>query len=328
MRWLKSLVLAAVAMFVAAPTVRAETLDAKRVPGGVKWLLHIDADALRASGLWKILREDIEKNPEWAPGVAHIEELTGMKFPDQLHGITVFGSTFTESGAVILINADVNQTKILNLLQLDPNYTSYKHNNHEVHGWQDKGKQLYGAFHGAGWIAVGQSRDRVEAALDTGDGKGEALKAGAPVANGNAPGLLAYLAGSSLAELKELQAAKTPLINELDMAWLAVGEQEKDMVLRAALTTKTPQVAEQLRASAEGLKAIVTLAAMNENADQGAKFVAELLKFVTVKAQEKVVSADMKMPIDNIRGLIEKAQAMKAAEGAKKAPKAPAAPQE
>ena len=64
----------------------------------------------------------------------------------------------------MLIGAKTDQDKIMGLLQLNPAYSSSKHGSYDVVSWEDKGKTLFGAFHGADQIVMSQSKDNVEAA--------------------------------------------------------------------------------------------------------------------------------------------------------------------
>jgi hypothetical protein len=303
-----------VAVMGVASLVRGVAFDAKRVPAEAKWLLHVDMDALKASKIWQMLAPKLDANPGFNEAVQNVGMLTGFRFPQDLHDVTLFGQSFTEEAVVVLIHAEVDQAKVLTTLAMAEGYRSVKYGQHEVHAWQDKGKQLYGAFASAKVVAIGRSQENMEKAIDLVNGKGESIQAEGGLAAGAKASVIVYVAGEGLAQLRQAQGAKTPLLNDAEMAWVSLGEQEDSVVLRGAVGAKTPQTAEQMRASVEGIKAMVSLAAANENADPKAKAAATAMQNLTAKVREKTLNVEWRVPIDLIRSLINRGENKAAAE--------------
>ncbi|MCY2950736.1 MAG: hypothetical protein NTU53_02015 [Planctomycetota bacterium] len=327
MRWMKPVAMGVVVLLSAATFVRAAVLDGKRVPEDAKWLLHVDMDALRESKTWKtLLQGELEKNPGFQTTVQNVQVFTGFRFPQDLHDVTLYGKAFNEEAGVVVIHATVDSSVLLGQLALAPGYETFRHGDHDVHSWQDKGKQLYGSFQSTSVAVIGRSRENVQKAIDVLDGKAAGMKMGWGVTEGAKGTVLAYVGGSGLAELRQMQRVKTPLLNEAEMAWVSVGEQEGSLVLRAAVGTKTARAAEQMKALADGMKAMVALAAANENADAKAKAASAAMESLSTKVQEKTVSAELRVQLDTLRKLISlggakgggDAEAPKAAEGGAK----------
>jgi hypothetical protein len=316
MRSAKWITLALVAMLGFVAPAFARPLDVKKVPADVKWLIHIDVDALVASSVWKIADAQLQKNPELQTGIATVEMITGAKLPKDLHDITVLGKAFGPDAPVVLISATINKDQLLALLQGNVGYSVAKYGPHDVHSWDDKGKTMYGSFHTATQIVMGQDKDQVHAALDLLDGKTPCLKADAALASGAGAGIIAYIAGEGLAQLQD-GLAKSPLVQQMETAWVSLGEAKDTLVLKATIAAKTALVAEQIRASVEGIKAFVTLAAANEKADPKLKAAASALQNLAAKAQDKQVSVEVRVPIAALKDMVENGLLNQKTDGAK-----------
>ncbi|MGE5610511.1 MAG: hypothetical protein ACM359_14770 [Bacillota bacterium] len=305
MRWVRSLTVGMMALALASSLARAAALDPKQVPADAKWVLHVDFDALKESSIGKLILKELEKKDEFQQGILNIELWAGVKLPQDLHDVTLYGKTFDNKTVVVLIRGTIEPAKITNLLQMVSQFNSTKHGERDVYSWQDKGKQLYGSLHGSTLIISGGSQENLDAALDLLDGKGEALKASSGLATGAAAGTLVYVAGDGLSELKQ---AKNPMVNQAETARLSLREQGDQLLLNAAVTAKTAQFAEQMRASLEGIKAMVTLAASNENADPKAKAVAAALQTLTAKSQDKTLNIECRVSTSSLVTLLQNAQ--------------------
>ncbi len=305
MRWMRPIGLTLVVVLGVTTFVRAAALDGKRVPEDAKWLVHVDMDAIRGSKTWKNVVEGLlEKNAGFQTAVQNVQLFTGFRFPQDLHDVTLYGQAFSEEAGVVVIHVTVDSSALLSQLALAPGYECFKHGEHEVHAWQDKGKQLYGSFQSKSVAVIGRSRENVEKAIDVLDGRSAAVKAGAGLAEGAKGAVLAYVGGSGLAELQKLQQAKTPLLNEAELAWVSIGEQEESVVVRAAVGTKTSQTAQQMKALLDGLKAMVSLAAANENADAKTKAAGSALQSLMTTVREKTVSAEWRVSLETVRSLV------------------------
>lgn len=298
------------ANLVAAP------FDAKKVPEGAKWVLHVDMDALRTTEIWKLIDGEIAKNAQADVKLGEIEQFTGIKFPEGLHDVTLFGLGFSEEHVVIVLGAGMDQGKLIGFLQLDPNFKSEKHGGKDVITWidQEKGKRMWGTFYDDKTAAISASPDAVKTFIDTRSGAKKGLSAESPLAAGARSGLIAYMAGKDLAQLKE--AAQNPHVQEAELVSFAVEERGPDVALYASLTTKSAETANQVRMLAEGGKALLGLQMKDPKADPGARMLGEMLQRVDTKVEGKTVSADGKVSLEMIRKLMDMAAGKKAAAAA------------
>lgn len=312
MRWISSSFVAlAMLLWMAAPLC-ARPFEAKQVPADAKWILHVDVDALQASKTWEMFRGEIEQNLEIREKLQGVEMISGMKLPQDLHSITLFGSAFNEGVTVVIIEANADRERLIGLLSQNPSYASSKHGQHDVHAWEDNSKQMYGGFQGTDRVVMGQSRESIVAALDVLDGKAQALQPGAALAGGSGAGVLLYVAGDQLSQLGEAQKARSPLINQVELAWLALSEQNEEIVLKAAIHSKTAEAAEQMRVSLEGIKAIIALAGAAQDADPPARTLTSALQSITARTTEKILNIEGRWRLGALRDFIS---AMKARTG-------------
>ena len=141
--------LAALALYLPALCL-AGALPAKQIPADAKWVLHLDMDAVAKSALWPAIQEKIDATPGAAAKLAEVETFAGMNLPEDLHSISLYGLSFEDDDAVVLLQAKANQQQLLNALQFNPAYTNEKYAGHEILSWDDKGKTKYGGFFGGG----------------------------------------------------------------------------------------------------------------------------------------------------------------------------------
>jgi hypothetical protein len=310
-----ALVMAVVAG-LGAGAARGEAFTPANIPAGARWVVHVDMDAARESALWKLVQTQFiaPHQTEFDQKIRVVETLTGMKFPRDLHDVTLYGVSFAKDEACILVHAAVNQATVIDLLKLDPEFRSETHNDHEVLTWRDKDKDrlLHGAFYGQDRVIVSPEKKLVEGALDALDGKVAVVKADSPLAAfpraaaaGGKESTIVYVAGQGLAELKKAQDPASPLVAQTQAGWLAISEVNGKIVGKAALQTKTEQSATQIQQFVQGMQALVTLTASGENADDKVKAVAAALSSLNIRRDGAVISADIGVSIEALKNLIE-----------------------
>jgi hypothetical protein len=298
---------------------RGEPLTPGNIPATARWVVHVDMDAARDSALWKLVQKKfIEPHQaSFDQKVQIVETITGMRFPRDLHDVTLYGPSFAKDDACIVVHAAVNQATVMDLLKLDPEFRSETHNDHEVLTWRDKDKDrlLYGAFFGQDRAILSPVKKHVEAALDAMDGKVAVLKADSPLAAFPAAGgavagagkeaTIVYVAGQGLSGLKKEQDPMSPVVAQTQAGWLAISEVNGRIVGKAALETKTEQSAQQIQSFVDGMKALVTLTASGEKADDKVKAVAAALGNLNLRRDGAVISADIGVSVETLKNLIE-----------------------
>src|SRR5262245_34111574 len=106
MRWLKSMVCAA--LLAAAQTAWGDSFSPQAVPQDTRWIIHVDVDAARLTPLWELARQRLvlPHQEEIMPRLTVIERITGLKLPQGLHDVTLYGGSFDEADVCIRIHGE------------------------------------------------------------------------------------------------------------------------------------------------------------------------------------------------------------------------------
>jgi hypothetical protein len=306
--------LAAAAIGVASlfTAAHAEPLDPTQVPGDSKWVIHLDMDAVKKSATWKDVYDRMQKQPDFVPKVAELENIFNARFPDDLHGITLFGANFGDKTGVVLIHANVDRKQVESLLAQGPKNTSTPRGDFKLLSWDDNGVQKYGAFFSDSKFLVGEDKDSVTFALDTMAGKAEALKPDAALAAGakadvkadNQPGIMIYLAGEGLAKLREA-AARSPLLVQMKSAWITLAEDKTDIALKLNVTADNAEAAVKMQQAAEGLRAWLGLMATDKKADANLVKLNDLVQKAKLTTKGSEVSLEARLDQKQVPVLLD-----------------------
>lgn len=309
----KQCLLAMSLIAAASSAAMADPFDAKIVPADAKWVIHIDVDAVAKSAFWPMVEQRINGNPNAQAGVQKFETIAGMTLPQDLHSVTLYGLGFNETEGIVVAKANANQQQLLALLQMNPSFNSVTHGEHEIVSWEDKGKTMHGAFFSTDRVVISQTQENVEKALDLLDGKGDALKADSVLAQPAGAGVLAGIASDAVAELaKKPENKNNPIFANITSAWITLSEQNQNVTLKGTFGAADPTKAQQLKTSAEGLRALGMMLATNENADPKLKMIAPLLPPLEITSQGTNVMLNWNFPFAQIKTLAEQIQAARA----------------
>ena len=299
---LKRHLLLALPLLSLATLVHADPLDIKTVPADSKWVLHLDADALTKTQTWKLLQPKLQQNPKFTEGVANLQKIFAARFPDDLHGITLFGPSFDQKLAVLVVSANVDQERLKTLLSVNESYSSQTISGNTVHGWIDKGKQMYGGFADGNRLVISQTADRVAAAMDTLAGKADFLKDDTLVGGDTKAGVIAYAAGSELAKLVAMKATNNPVISKMQSGWFSGSEDQAGAELKGHVIFADEKVAQNIIKSIEGIKAALSF---NDSDDPKAALMADALNGLTATTAGKAVDLQWTLPTPLIGQFIE-----------------------
>ena len=174
---------------------------------------------------------------------------------------------------------------------------------------------MSGAFLADDVLVLGRTSADVGRMLDLAAGRekpaaAEGLLAGA--ADGTE--LMAYLAANGLAELQRKHPV-SPLISQVTSARVSLAERGDDVTLRAVLNATSPDIAKQVKGAMEGFKALMGLAALDDDGDDDAKALAEISQRATLAVEGSTVTLDLPMPVARVRDLIEGDEEKKATSG-------------
>jgi hypothetical protein len=307
-------------LLVTAGSLVAAPLPAGAIPGETRWVIHLNVDAARGTALWELLRTKFvePRREELTPKVAAIENITGTKLPRDLHDVTLFGVAFDEATLGLLIHAPINEERVTAILKLDPEFRSSDHNGHALLTWRDKDRDrlMYASFLSGELVVLSPSAKTVATVLDTFDGKAPALKEPRLLPPGAGAGGAAtrpatmgepvlWLASTHVSELPRRQAADSPFLVKVDSASLGVGLSAERLWARAAADATDEKAAQQLSAAADGLKAMVLLAASDDRANARVRMLANALQNLTITRQGLELSADWSIGMESVDAILE-----------------------
>ena len=198
-------------------------------------------------------------------------------------------------------------------LQLNPAYGSQPFGEYQVVTWDDKGKKMFGAFHDESTVIIGRSSENVEGALKTIDAKAPSIETGSALAAGGKPQVLLYVAAKDLPELKQNGQPRSPIVADLENAWISLSEKGEDALLQASVMSKTAEAAEQMKSALEGIKAMVSLSANSDNPDPNAKNAAIALTRLKATTDNRTMNIDWPISLDLVRPIVDQVTRQKSA---------------
>ena len=168
------------AVWALAAAVQAAPLSLKQVPANAKWLAHVDFDSMRGHVLAKHMRDEImEKHKDAQARIDKFGAEMGMDVRNDLHGVTLYGTSFTPHQGVVIVNANVDQILLLKKAEKAPGHKVTKYGSYDLHSWtQDKerhGPPPNAAFFKPSILVFASSLDELKAALDVLGGKAASL---------------------------------------------------------------------------------------------------------------------------------------------------------
>jgi hypothetical protein len=153
----------------------AGALDRQQIPAGSAWVFHFDLDGFRLSQFGQLVTDEI--------GASHhekinaLQELLGSNLLTDIRSVTLYGADADEKNVVSLIKGTYNREKLTAVLKLNSTYAEIPHGDITLYSWvDDKSKRTQvGAFAGDNLIAISQSQQALETALNVLDKQQPAL---------------------------------------------------------------------------------------------------------------------------------------------------------
>jgi len=278
----------------------ADAFDPKTVPADAKWVVHADLDAARDTKTFDVIRGRFLAADGAQMKLDQMEMITGLKIPDGLNDVTLYGSEAGDMAAVIIVHGKIDRDRTLKSLHMAQQFSSTSHGTYEVLTWldTDKNQTMFGAFHDDTHAIIGHSEKNIETALDTMDGKADSINADSPLASGAKPQLLIYVAARDLPELHGAAGKPNPIIGAVDAGWISLSEKDDMVTVAADLNGSTAEKAAKLQQLLMGVKAFIGLNAANEDADPVAKAVGAADKTFTATLKDTTVSVSWPMPVE------------------------------
>jgi hypothetical protein len=330
MKWPAAL--AVLLVWAAGAAAWGDPLSGAALPADTRWVIHVDVDAARlATPLWDLTRTRIIEPREalLSAPLRTVETVTGMKLPQDLHDVTLYGTAYDEAAVCLVIHGKMDQTSVLAYVRKDPEFRQQDRNGHTILTWRDKARDrlTYAAFAKDDIAVISPSTKVLEDALDARDGRLPGLKPDSPLAPAASRQFILWLAGRDLSDLPRAQKVETPLMSALESASLSIRWANDRVITESVAQAKTDQAARQLQAVAEGIKALVALSASDEHAPPRVRLLSDALQNLTVQAQGQSVRSEWPLDITKIESVMNMAAPPAAtAPTTAPAPKRPAPP--
>jgi len=315
-------------------SAHAAPLDPADVAAGAKWFVHIDFDAARASKVGERIHIEALKDEHVKKALAKLQDEIGMDPQRDLHGATLYGTTFTPHTGVLIVFATADKDKLMAGLKAKPDFIALKtvDGDHELYTWTEhmchkpkdgktapepKSKEscghprmghdfmggehkhtVWAAFpkHGVGVFA--DSATDLKAALDVLGGNGGATSS-SPLFPAAPKGTVFSGAVAGLTALR--LPTRMPLANKIDSISFAAGESDGEDFDHIKVTMTGADVTKQVKSIIDGFQALASL----HLADHP-----EALKMVSglkAEADGKVLSIEWKASSDDVINFGEKA---------------------
>lgn len=122
------LAIAAGALVLAAAAISAQAapLEPGEVAANAKWFVHIDFDALRNSKIGEYIHEKAASDEHIQKIVAKLKDKIGLDLHKDLHGVTLYGTSFVPHTGVLIVNAHADGPKFMAELKSKPDFVALK----------------------------------------------------------------------------------------------------------------------------------------------------------------------------------------------------------
>ena len=327
-RTFRSVAIALAALAASAAVAHADPFDPARVPADAKYVLHVDMDALRPTQLWHVLDDQLVGNEQAGALIGKLELGLGMKFPRDVHDITVYGHDVGEANAVTVLHAKMNRGQFTAALGTLPNAGTDPYGKYDLLSFDDEqGRSVVAAFHDDGTLLFTQSPELMKAALDVLDGKAEHAGPTSPLVSGATAGAstrptgkpLVYVAVADPATL--IKGGGPPLAKEVAGGSAIVTERpvsttrpvdgpaDAEAAVHLSVAAKTADAARQLQNAAAGVRVLVMGAASGNAANPGLALAASALRTLTVTQTGNTIDGDMTVNEGRVAKAIDQAAA-------------------
>ena len=283
----------------ASVTGRAQAgeFDAKQVPSGVHWFLHLDVGGFKKTKLGQFA---LKQAKQAGPELDQLAELLQFDFRKDLDGATLFGQGDDEKQWAILFQGKFKKVPLLAALKWKDGFKQLSEAGHEILTWRDgKGegqKTHFGTIVNEGLIAMGSSKQRLVQALNVLKGKAPALEpkqlGGLKFNKGNY-----FLAG--VVNVKDLPIPPEAQAFKVHSIGFRLGEQNNNIVAHLHLNSADAEAGLKIQQMLQGLLAMgqIQLAATDE---PEAMTFAAMLKNLKITRANNVVQVDLAFPVDKL----------------------------
>ena len=300
----RTTLLTSMALFLAVgAAASAAEFDRSRVAADAKWIAHIDLDAVKAATLAEKVRDRWLAAPAVKQRLAAVKLLTGVDLMRDLHGVTFYGSRLVQKTGVVIVHADFDGPRLLDIVRNKPDFESAQYGDHTLHTWTERKETpgehtVTGSVFSANLLVVGRDIAEVKAALDVLGGKSAALEgSGSSLAHDVPEGAVAIVGVIDLAKAKI--PFKSPIVNQSEMFWAAFGQRSAEVFAELTFVAKSDEAAGQVEDILRGLRA---MALLQHGSDEEAK---KLIENLSITTSQRTVQVEWHGAAGGVWRLIE-----------------------
>jgi hypothetical protein len=282
----------------AAPLKRA---DVTADPGVV---VHVDFDGLRATRIGKAILAQMNQ-PDIDSKFSALQAIFSFDPRTQLHGATLYSTSQNPPAGVLIVYAEFDSNRVLNLGKLAPGFQTLTNGSHLIHTWIDQKEKaksgdsphIFAAIQD-NRIILGKAEAPVVAALD--------------VFNGSAPSLardksLPELGAAGQGNVIQAVVSKfdfggqdpnAAIFKMSKIVHFQVGESANHLAATLSFEAKDADVATQISAIAQGLVALLKL-------QQGNPDVLKIANEISLRQDGATVIATASIPSQDVVNMIK-----------------------
>jgi hypothetical protein len=272
----------------------AEGFDAKQVPAGVHWFLHLDVDGFKKTKLGQFA---LNQAKEFGPELAQLAKQLQFDFRKDLDSATLFGQGDDEKQWSMLLQGKFKKVPLLAALKWKDGFKQLSEAGHEILTWRDgkgdKEETHFGTIVNEGLIALGSSKQQLVQAINVLKGKAPALQpeqlGGLKLKKGNY-----FLAG--VVNVKDLPIPPEARAFKVQSIGFRLGEQGENITAHLLLNSADADSGLQIQQMLQGLLAMGQLHVAADFAHE-AKELAAILKNLKIARQKNVVQVDLAFPV-------------------------------
>jgi hypothetical protein len=297
----------------AAPLQRAEVI------ANPAYLVHVDCDSLRTTVIGQHVLEQLDR-PDVKPKLAALQAIFSIDFRNQLHGVTLYGSTQAPKDGVLIVYADFDPARLLVLAQAATDYRSEPHGKHVIHSWLDDGKEkktdddakprIYASVEG-NRVIFAKREEAVSTALDVLDGAVPNLAGNKLFPSLGVAGNTDFLEAAGTKLLLPTQDPNAAVLKLAQSIQLTLGEQDKTARGTLTLIAQNEDVAGHILAIAQGILALTKL--QNDKPE-----LSQVVNALAITQDGTTVQAVLTLPAADVVTFAKADEARKAAEKARK----------
>lgn len=288
----------------------AGPFDPAVVSADAKFVVFVDADAARKTTVGGWLLKRIQDDAKYQEFEKIMIDAAGFMPAADIADVTIYGEKYAEEpDATLVIRARLDANKLSNALSLAKGFELDAYNGHTLMSWidEDKNRRIHASIVNENTIIMTSSTERLQFSLDVMDDPTKALQEDSPLPKATNKQAWAFAMATDLESSPAVEKNEV-LSGLLQRGVIECAEDAGKSSLTLRVDTQTPEQAQQALNAANGLKAILQIAASRRGeVPEQAKLGAELLQSTTATAVEKSVTVSLSLENDKATNLLERA---------------------